>query len=365
MIFDYSFSYQRNKILRQKLKIMSLIDRFSKMFMAFENFFIFNNKDNWCIGITETDIRDLFKVAYSLEQFCIELEGKKLSEVFSEKLTDYFKGQGCISCPKFDVFKKACDVLLSKFLTDCRLTDSMVKLSVQQYHNYCGENRFITVTEELIHTRQAYLELSKFVEASCDPADIEARFIYKSWCNRLNFKSGNSLSLDESVMEILQSDVKTIKIVFLMLCFADENENEFSKIIKNCIISKLVSQVSLENIQIWKCFVQLPIENVKSILTEFPELLNSLFDVVTKTSENFYCEYGENRMQWFQKVPNSLSYPEILSMFTLLYNVGDVVKVRVENYFNSKKSSERYLFFEDIESVILINVNSGKTNKTE
>lgn len=320
------------------------------MICAFENFYLFTEHDTLFLS-PENKVEDMFKEAHSLEEFCLQLEVKKLSKVFMDKLIEYFEGQGRISYPDFDFFKKACDALLSKFLTDSTLNDNLVKCAVDQYIDNCGENRFTELTQQLIHTRRAYLEVSKFVEATCDPLDIEARFIYESWYKQLNLGRENLSSVDEKIYEMLQSDEKAFRILFLILCFCDENP--LIELIKRQIISKLSSTLSVENFKLWKCFINLPPEKLKHIAVNFSDILDLLFDVITMSSLNFYCNYDEDKMIWLPKTSDSLSYLDICKLLNILYNVSDSMKNRVKNFLNSKKTTDRCLFFEDIENEVL------------
>ncbi|XP_039278985.1 uncharacterized protein LOC111058273 isoform X1 [Nilaparvata lugens] len=327
---------------------MDLQNKFDSIFKAIDEFSkIMKNEST-------STVVDIFTVASEIETLFVTMEKNNLVPSFSKKFEQYCKMKGKFPDFEFEFLRNACDHVLTKYLTSPDLSESVVSNSINQYLLHCSSDRLRQLTSNIINTRQAFVELSNFVERNCDPVDVEARIIFDHFCVNFNSDNRNMKMLEKNLIDLLSNNPEEgLNYNILVRILNMNNETAIQASAKKCIVSLIIStRLILKQKQFCIALFDLPCDKLCLILKQYPSILDSIFESISNSLIQHQCSHSGENILWTCDDANLLSYSEIIGIFRVLKTSNSRYEELIRSFIHSRKSGKTSKLIEEIESVI-------------
>jgi hypothetical protein len=263
----------------------------------------------WMREATRTELQDAFQCAQEIENVCSILETKGCVIAFENKLIEWHKLKyGITACYKLREFAAACDLILSNFFTNPRVTDEVIMCATDEYLQICGRDRFELLKEKLIcraHTHHAVkniideLNTNFLVQKDIYMSTVGCELLRSIWTKYVQHGETSNIA---NCIHTTCNDNRFLDSVFRIL--VNEDSSEEGRTMKKKITESLVLKMSTmdeKDSVFWHTLIVTNRSLIVTVCDLYPEILSVLIQFIIYIGKSMVSEFTETGCFWHPK----------------------------------------------------------------
>jgi hypothetical protein len=263
----------------------------------------------WMREATRSEIQNAFQCAHEIESVYSILQAKGCVTAFEIKLTEWHKVKYGITVHyKLHEFSAACDMILSNFLMNSKLTDEVVMCATNEYFDICGRNRFELLREKLTCKTHTHYAVNNIID-ELNTVLLGWKDVYSStlgcellrsiWTKCIQRKEASSIS---NCLLTACNDNRFIESVLRILIKEDSSEE--GKTMKKIITESLLLEMNKINDRdpvFWHTLIMANRNLIVTVCDLYPEICAVLIKFIVCIGKCMALECTETNCTWQPK----------------------------------------------------------------
>ena len=260
----------------------------------------------WMREATRSEILNVLRCARDVESVCSLLETRHCVTAFENKLNEWHQLKyGIKAHYKLQELAAACDMILSSFFTNSRVTDEAVIYATTEYLHICGRDRFEVLKENLIckaHTYHAVKNIIDELNTNCSiqkdvyMSTVGCELLRSIW--RKYVQRGQTYLISNCIQTAC-TDSRFLDSVLRLLVKEDFSEEDsiMKKIIKESVVSKMSALNEGD-----PTFLYTLVMGNKSLIVAicdlYPEICSVFLKFISYIGNSMVAEFTETNCIW-------------------------------------------------------------------
>lgn len=224
-------------------------------------------------GASETTVKDLFKLASTLETCYAQLKEMGCLDYAEDVVLKHWKQKGR-TASDFSDFEEACDIILIACMQCSLIPFDSLRVAVREYESYCGGERLKDLVTYLLRDGISCALLHALALA---PPDVPSS-VYLGWKAMLD--CGQSNKVKTLISQSLINCPDLVNTILELVKVSDDDCAELKSVVMNVIISKMRGLTDSSRQFCVNVLNSTEVLVLVSVAESFPEFLTALLESI-------------------------------------------------------------------------------------